>query len=202
MIGVAVVVRVVGGVRVACGLLVSAGHLVIPFRWFNYSTEIVTNQPLFLLQFCYKWRPAEQSAGAKKSGCLVTRSRLFAYPLAGSSSFFPNRVPPFALILPASGFQALPCCCLHIYIPQSRTSACGGFIGNGLTDSHGSHPLRLRHPSTCTPIIADRILLVKGFEKLFSFSRLSTWPSWFCVLPLQHHREFFGERRSFLPAQV
>ena len=147
-------VRVVRGVGVACGFLVGAVHSFIPFRWFNYSIEIVTSQHIFLLQFCYGG-PAKFWPARKKSGWLVARSRLFACPLASSSSFLPNRVPPFALILPASGFQALPCCCLHIYIPQSRTSACGGFIGRGLTDSRGSHPLGLCLPSTCALIISQ-----------------------------------------------
>lgn len=65
MVGVAVVVGVVRGVGVACGFLVSAVHSFIPFRWFNYSTEIVTSQHIFLLQFCYG-RPAKILAGAKK----------------------------------------------------------------------------------------------------------------------------------------
>lgn len=50
-----------------------------------------------------------------------------------------GREPPFASILQASGFQTLPCCCPHTCIPRSRTSARGGFIGAGLTDSRGSH---------------------------------------------------------------
>lgn len=35
VVGVAVVVGVVGGVGVGCGLLIGAVHAVIPFRWLN-----------------------------------------------------------------------------------------------------------------------------------------------------------------------
>ena len=55
----------------------------------------------------------------------------------------------FTLILPASGSQARPCCCLHIYIPRSRTSARGGLIGSGLTDSRGSHLSALPSLNLC-----------------------------------------------------
>ena len=70
-------------------------------------------------------------------------------------------------ILPPSGFQALPCCCLHIYIPQSRTSACGGFIGSVLRTRVGRTLCGLCLASTCAPIIADRDPLVKGFLRSF-----------------------------------
>ena len=73
------------------------------------------------------------------------------------------RVPDAPLLLP------------HIYIPQSRTSACGGFHREGLTDSRGSHASGLTAchrtlglPSTCAPIIADCDPLVKGFSEIFS----------------------------------
>lgn len=42
---------------------------------------------------------------------------------------------PVASILPAWGFQKLPACCLHIYIPHSRTSACGSLALPGLRRS-------------------------------------------------------------------
>jgi len=44
---------------------------------------------------------------------------------------------PVASILPAWGFQKLPACCLHIYIPHSRTSACGSLALARLTTLTG-----------------------------------------------------------------
>lgn len=80
-------------------------------------------------------------------------------------------VPDTPLLLPSHlspfGPQgSTPC------IPQSRTSACGGFIGRGLTDSRGSHPLGypmfgLCLPSTCALIIADANPYVNRFLKNF-----------------------------------
>ena len=44
---------------------------------------------------------------------------------------------PVASILPTWGFQKLPACCLHIYIPHSRTSACGSLALASLTTLTG-----------------------------------------------------------------
>jgi len=54
VVGVAVVVRVVRGVRVTGGLLVSAGHSFIPFLYLYITINFVTNQVIVLLHFCYK----------------------------------------------------------------------------------------------------------------------------------------------------
>ena len=265
VVGVAVVVRVVGGVGVACGFLVSAVHSFIPFRWFNYSTEIVTSQYIFLLQFCYG-RPAKILAGAKKGGCLVSRHSV--YPVVGLSAFLMQKVanlcahhtnlgvpsaPPAAAthLYPAQydfgtrwevdrvlrtlmgrtppygrcvGFAPLPCPavslarplrgvvdevalwrCLPPAIPRWRLPVASLSL---YRPCRPSRPVRFGFGSPLESSPFDGLIVshlggfVKGFPKFFSFSRLSTWPSWFSVLPLQHHRESFGERRSFLPAQV
>ena len=44
---------------------------------------------------------------------------------------------PVASILPAWGFQKLSACCPHIYIPHSRTSACGSLALARLTTLTG-----------------------------------------------------------------
>jgi hypothetical protein len=54
VVGVAVVVRVVRGVRVTGGLLVGASHSFIPFLYLYIIINFVTNQVIVLLHFCYK----------------------------------------------------------------------------------------------------------------------------------------------------
>ena len=61
VVGVAVVVRVVGGVGVTGGLLVGAVHSFIPFLYLYIIINFVTNQVIVLLQFCYKNRGPARS---------------------------------------------------------------------------------------------------------------------------------------------
>ena len=178
MVGVAVVVRVVGGIGVACRFLVRASHSFIPFRWFNYSTEIVTSQHIFLLQFCYGG-PAKILAGAKKERmarcplsaiCLPTRRLKFVSPEQGATlCAHPTSlgVPSAPLLLPAHLSQ-LP----DPRVPRPvyrRVGLRPAVVSSGkdLRTLVGRTRCGLCLPSTCALIIAEGRLLVKGFFRSF-----------------------------------
>ena len=73
--------------------------------------------------------------------------------------------------MPDPPFQPLGRYCLHIYIPQSiPLSACGGFIGRGLTDSRGSHPLWASPSLILCPYYSMACYACQGvFRNFFGF---------------------------------
>ena len=87
-------------------------------------------------------------------------------------SFLPSsRTYLVCSILPAQGFQSVPVCCHHIYIPQSKTSACGSrTLSERLTATTrclGFFPCSLPLPYVL--IIAHLFIVVKGFFYIFYF---------------------------------
>ena len=101
--------------------------------------------------------------------------------------------------MPDPPFQPLGRYCLHIYIPQSiPLSACGGFIGLDLRTLVGRTLCGLRLASTCAPIIAWLVTLVKGFSEIFSdfFAPLVSPLPW---IPFGAWRAYRNPRPALTP---